>query len=198
MNYVNHLGNQILNIIGITGSPATGKKSIGKIVADSLKYRFLDLNKIALESGGVLSDGEEDFEVDTDKLRKQVLRKIKGRKVVLVGHLLPFILSQDEIEFVAVLRCSPKELEARYSKRAYSNKKIKDNISSEILDICFASALRSFGPSTIAEFDTTERQPNDIAKDIRLVWSGDAKRSFGKINWLSEIFTEDLIKKYLD
>jgi adenylate kinase len=197
MNYVNHLGNQSLNIIGITGSPATGKKSIGKIVADSLKYKFLDLNKIALESGGVLSDGE-DFEVDTDKLRKQVLRKIKGRKVVLVGHLLPFILSQDEIEFVAVLRCSPKELEARYSKRAYSNKKIKDNISSEILDICFASALRSFGPSTIAEFDTTERQPNDIAKDIRLVWSGDAKRSFGKINWLSEIFTEDLIKKYLD
>ena len=196
MNYVNHLGNQSLNIIGITGSPATGKKSIGKIVADSLKYKFLDLNKIALESGGVLSDGE-DFEVDTDKLRKQVLRKIKGRKVVLVGHLLPFILSQDEIEFVAVLRCSPKELEARYSKRAYSNKKIKDNISSEILDICFASALRSFGPSTIAEFDTTERQPNDIAKDIRLVWSGDAKRSFGKINWLSEIFTEDLIKKYL-
>jgi|TARA_B100000959_G_scaffold225894_1_gene240179 adenylate kinase len=197
MNYVNHLGNQPLNIIGITGSPATGKKSIGKIVADSLKYKFLDLNKIALESGGVLSDGE-DFEVDTDKLRKQVLRKIKGRKVVLVGHLLPFILSQDEIEFVAVLRCSPKELEARYFKRAYSNKKIKDNISSEILDICFASALRSFGPSTIAEFDTTERQPNDIAKDIRLVWSGDAKRSFGKINWLSEIFTEDLIKKYLD
>jgi len=197
MNYVNHLGNQLLNIIGITGSPATGKKSIGKIVADSLKYKFLDLNKIALESGGVLSDGE-DFEVDTDKLRKQVLRKIKGRKVVLVGHLLPFILSQDEIEFVAVLRCSPKELEARYFKRAYSNKKIKDNISSEILDICFASALRSFGPSTIAEFDTTERQPNDIAKDIRLVWSGDAKRSFGKINWLSEIFTEDLIKKYLD
>ncbi|MDP6641200.1 MAG: AAA family ATPase [Nitrososphaerales archaeon] len=191
------MGNQSLNIIGITGSPATGKKSIGKIVADSLKYKFLDLNKIALESGGVLSDGE-DFEVDTDKLRKQVLRKIKGRKVVLVGHLLPFILSQDEIEFVAVLRCSPKELEARYSKRAYSNKKIKDNISSEILDICFASALRSFGPSTIAEFDTTERQPNDIAKDIRLVWSGDAKRSFGKINWLSEIFTEDLIKKYLD
>ena len=197
MNYVNHLGNQPLNIIGITGSPATGKKSIGKIVADSLKYKFLDLNKIALESSGVLSDGE-DFEVDTDKLRKQVLLKIKGRKVVLVGHLLPFILSQDEIEFVAVLRCSPKELESRYSKRAYSNKKIKDNISSEILDICFASALRSFGPSTIAEFDTTERQPNDIAKDIRLVWSGDAKRSFGKINWLSEIFTEDLIKKYLD
>ena len=197
MNYVNHLGNQLLNIIGITGSPATGKKSIGKIVADSLKYKFLDLNKIALESSDVLSDGE-DFEVDTDKLRKQVLLKIKGRKVVLVGHLLPFILSQDEIEFVAVLRCSPKELEARYSKRAYSNKKIKDNISSEILDICFASALRSFGPSTIAEFDTTERQPNDIAKDIRLVWSGDAKRSFGKINWLSEIFTEDLIKKYLD
>ena len=55
MNYVNHLGNQPLNIIGITGSPATGKKSIGKIVADSLNYRFLDLNKIALESGGVLS-----------------------------------------------------------------------------------------------------------------------------------------------
>jgi adenylate kinase len=197
MNYVNHLGNQILNIIGITGSPATGKKSIGKIVADSLKYRFLDLNKIALESGGVLSDGEEDFEVDTDKLRKQVLRKIKGGKVVLVGHLLPFILSQGEIQFVAVLRCSPKELEARYSKRGYSEKKIKDNILSEILDICFADALCSFGSNAIAEFDTTERQPNDIAKDIKLVWSGNMKRSHGMINWISKIPPEDLIKNYL-
>ena len=198
MNYVNHLGNQPLNIIGITGSPATGKKSIGKIVADSLKYKFLDLNKIALESGGVLSDGEEDFEVDTDKLRKQVLRKIKGGKVVLVGHLLPFILSEGEIEFVAVLRCSPKELNARYSKRDYSEKKIKDNISSEILDICFTEALNSFGPAIIAEFDTTERQPNDVAEDIALVWRGHMKRSLGKINWISQMSKEDLIEKYLD
>ena len=195
---MNHLDNTPHTIIGITGSPATGKKSIGRIVADSLKYRFLDLNKIALESDSVLSRGKEDFEVDPDKLRRQVLRQIKDGKVVLVGHLLPFILTKSEVGLVAVLRCSPQELETRYSKRGYSAKKIKDNISSEILDICFTEALYSFGSDTIAEFDTSNRPPNDVAEEIFLVWNGKIKRSLGTINWLSKILTEDLIKKYLD
>lgn len=194
---MNHLATTH-SIIGITGTPATGKKSIGRIVADNLKYRFLDLNKIALDFGGALSEGEEDLEVNPDVLRKQVLPQIKGGRVVLVGHLLPFILSKGEIEFVVVLRCSPQELDKRYSKRGYSDKKIKDNISSEILDICLAEALNSFGPAVIAEFDTTERQPNDVAEDIALVWSGNMKRSLGKINWLSKIPKEDLIEKYSD
>ncbi|MEE9586198.1 MAG: AAA family ATPase [Nitrososphaerales archaeon] len=183
--------------IGITGTPGTGKKSVGHIVANMLGYRFLDLNKLAFESRAVQAGSEEDFEVDPKKLRGYVLQKIKGGRVVLVGHLLPHILSTGEVDFVAVLRCSPLELEKRYAERGYSEAKIRENISSEILDICFADALNRFNANTIAEFDTTGRQPSAVAEEVVMVHRGLKKRSVGMVNWLSDRSAKRFIKRYL-
>ena len=198
MNLLNRLVKTAPSIIGITGTPGTGKKSIGQIIAINLGYKFVDLNKIALESDAVLSNEKEDLEVNTKKLRRHVLRQIKGQNVVLVGHLLPDLLSKGEIKFVAVLRCSPFELEKRYSERHYSATKIKDNVSSEILDICFAEAVHSFGTKVISEFDTTGRQSIDVANEIIQVYNRHKKRSFGNINWLSSSSAKIFLKKYLD
>ncbi|MFQ6134356.1 MAG: adenylate kinase family protein [Nitrososphaerales archaeon] len=184
-------------IIGVTGTPGTGKKSVGRVVADMLGYRFLYLNSLAFESGAVLAGGEEDFEVDPDRLRRYVLQHIKDGRVVLVGHLLPHILSKGEVDFVAVLRCSPLELGKRYTGRGYSEAKIRGNISSEILDICFADALNKFGADVIAEFDTTGRQPSAVAEEVVMVHRGLKKRSLGKVNWLSDRSAKRLIEKYL-
>ena len=192
--------NQILketcSIVGITGTPGTGKKSVGRIVSDLLGCRFLDLNTLAFESKAVKNVNNEDYEVSPDKLRKYVLHQINDGDVVMIGHLLPYILSKGEVDFVAVLRCSPFELEKRYAKRGYSASKIRDNVGSEILDICFTDALNRFGAEVLAEFDTTGRSPQDVAEDVILVQKGLKKRFLGEINWFSDLSSRKLIKKY--
>ncbi|MCL4437055.1 MAG: adenylate kinase family protein [Thaumarchaeota archaeon] len=186
-----------LPIIGITGTPGTGKKSTGRIVAQLLGYRFLELNRVAFETGSILDSREEDFEVDPKQLRRNILKRIEGGGIVLSGHLLPYILKRGEADFVAVLRCSPEELEKRYVGRGYSEAKVKENIASEILDICLGDALKQFGTNRVAEFDTTGQHAEDVARDVVAVFKGLKPRSLGQVRWLSDQSAAHLIDRYL-
>src|SRR3990170_2216803 len=185
-------------VIGITGTPGTGKKSTGRIVADLLGYQFLELNRVAFETGSVLDRREDDFEVDPKRLRRNILKRIEGGGIVLSGHLLPYILKRGEVDFVAVLRCSPEDLEKRYVGRGYSDAKVRENVASEILDICLGDALKQFGTDAVAEFDTTGQRAEDVAKAIVAVFKGSKQRSIGQVRWLSDqSAAEHLIDRYL-
>ncbi|MCP8323961.1 MAG: hypothetical protein L6N96_07295 [Candidatus Methylarchaceae archaeon HK02M2] len=108
------------------------------------------------------------------------------------------MLSKQEIEFVAVLRCSPFELEKRFLSRNYSKKKIKDNIASEILSISAYEALKKFGRDKIAEFDTTGRDDKKVVEEIIKVIKGDIKKRVGDIDWL-QFFTEaEKLSRFFD
>jgi adenylate kinase len=185
-------------VLGLTGTPGTGKKSIGRIVAELLGYRFLEINRVAFETGSVLNSSKDDFEVDSQRLRRNLLRMMGGGDgVVLSGHLLPYILKRGEVDFVAVLRCSPEHLEKRYVGRGYSEAKIKENVASEILDICLVDTLKQFGAEVLAEFDTTGRQAADVAKEIISVFQGLKRRSLGQVQWLSDQSAKQMIDHYL-
>jgi len=185
------------HILGVTGTPGTGKKGVGAIVAEMLGYDFIDLNKAAFDSRAVLEGDEEGFTVDPDILRRYVRRVIKGRSMVVAGHLLPSILSKGEVEFVAVLRCDPTELERRYVARNYSLEKLKTNISAEMLDVCLTEAIARFGVEAVAEFDTTGRTPEDVADEIINVYRGLKPRSLGRVRWLEASSVMRLIDRYL-
>jgi adenylate kinase len=185
------------NIIGVTGTPGTGKKTIGKLLAKDFGYNFIDLNKLAIEGQAILTNKAEFTEIDTFKLKPLVLSKINQFDSIIAGHLLPYVMSANQVKLVVVLRCSPFELEKRYKNRKYSNIKIKENISSEILDICFAESLKTFGEEKIAEFDTTRKIPEELVKEIKEVYNGLKNRKVGTISWLSNNSAEQLIERYL-
>jgi adenylate kinase len=185
------------NVIGITGSPGTGKKSVGKILADKLNFHYLDLNKLAFEGGAILRGDPDDYEVEPARLQMIVKNEIKDGAIVICGHLVPHILAANEVDFIAILRCSPEELEKRYALRKYHWSKIKENISAELIDISFYDTIRSFGEEVSAEFNTTKRKAEDVATDVYLTYKGLKKKTLGEINWLSSPSTDDLVEKYL-
>jgi len=184
-------------VLGVTGTPGTGKKTVGVILARTLCYDFIDLNRVAFESSAVIDGDEEEFTVDPVVLRRYVKKLIRGRSVVVAGHLLPSILSKGEVEFVAVLRCSPFELEKRYAPRKYPWEKLKTNVSAEVLDVSLAEAVDRFGVEKVAEFDTTGRTPEDVAEEIVQVYRGLKPRSIGRVRWLEGPNVIDLIDRYL-
>ncbi|MEM1525058.1 MAG: adenylate kinase family protein [Nitrososphaerales archaeon] len=177
----------MLHRIGITGSPATGKKSVGRIVAKRLNYDFLDLNDLAINGNAIIGMDNRDFIIDPKKLRKLALEFIEGKNVIIVGHLLPSIFKRNEIDFVAVLRCSPWELMKRYAERGYSEKKAKENAGAEILDICLVEALRVFGRKKVYEFDTTGKTPEEVANELISSYKGGVKKKAIGIDWLTKV-----------
>ncbi|MCS7117075.1 MAG: adenylate kinase family protein [Nitrososphaerota archaeon] len=182
--------------IGITGSPGTGKKSVGRIIAERLNYDFLDLNDLAIRGNAVIGRDEREFIVDPKKLRRLALKAIDKKDVVIVGHLLPSVFKKDEIDFIVVLRCSPWELMNRYVSRGYSEKKAKENVGAEILDVCLVEALKVFGKRKVYEIDTTGKTPEEVAEKIISLYNGEVKKEPIGIDWLTKVVEAGDLHKF--
>ncbi len=164
--------------IGITGSPGTGKKSIGRELAQLTGLELLSINKIAIDSHAVRKRNGE-FEVDLQKLRLKI-----PMGTITIGHLLPLAVPDSMLDFVAILRCSPRILEKRYIKRGYSDQKILENLEAEFLDLISYSALKTYGKGKVAEFDTSKtKHPRTVARHILETIQGKRPKLFGYVNW---------------
>ncbi|MGI0090162.1 MAG: adenylate kinase family protein [Nitrososphaerales archaeon] len=173
------------NSIGITGSPATGKKTIGHELSNITGLEFLSLNDFAIVNRlGTQSQGDREFIVDIPRLRKQIMAITKGK--IVSGHLLPYVVPGSKLDFVAVLRCSPAVLCKRYMKRNYPPNKLRENLEAEMIGVIAGESLRVYGKQKLAEFDTTRtKNPQTIAKRILHAISEKGGRSFGYIDWLT-------------
>ena len=186
-----------MNRITITGTPGTGKKTISKILSSKLKFELIDINKIAIENKIILKEEEESLIVDIKKLKKTIKNKLKNN-IIIIGHLAPLILDNDDVDLVIILRCSPEELKRRYIKRGYKEKKIKDNISSEILDTYLIESLNTFDSEKLCEIDTSKKQSIECVNEIINTYNKDKEKQIGKIDWLGEIKTDKKLREYFN
>ena len=124
----------------MTGSPGTGKNSIGHELADLMGLEFFSINEFAIEAGlGKWRGGE--FLVDTKMLKG----KIDPMNRVVSGHLLPYVVPDSKLDFVAILRCSPKELRRRCELRGYARAKIAENLEAEMIGVVAVKSLQEYG-----------------------------------------------------
>ena len=129
-------------IIIVTGSVGTGKTTYAKKLAKKLKYKYINVNKIISEKK--LSSGYDKKRkckiVDTAKLNKVLIDMInKDKNLVIDSHLSHFLPSK-YVDECYVTKCDLKELEKRLKKRKYSKDKIRENLDTEIFDVCLIEA----------------------------------------------------------
>lgn len=141
-------------IVGITGTPGTGKKSIAPLVAGSLGVPCIGLNSFAEARGLVGKWGD----VDVPKLKRAVEASLEG-PAVLYGHLLPFAIGHRRLSMAVVLRCEPSVLKARLASRGYPSAKVMENVEAELIGTVSADAIRAFGGEKVVEVDTTQTDP---------------------------------------
>jgi adenylate kinase len=147
-------------VIGVTGTPGTGKKSIAPIVASKLRLKCVGLNDLSVSYGLVSGTNGE---VDTLELRRAVRKEVTGRAVVY-GHLVPYALDSNYVDKAVVLRCEPGVLKGRLLKRKYPPRKLVDNVEAELIGLVSSEAYESFGDSKTFEVDTTYSSPTAAAE----------------------------------
>lgn len=172
----------------VTGSPGVGKHTVAAVLAARLKLETVDLNNVACEAGLVESDGE----VDPEKL-SGVLDDI-AKDSLVVGHLAPYVLHQEQVSAAIVLRRSPYELETVYEKRSYPHGKRLDNLGSEILGVIAHDALERFGASAIHQIDSTSKSPEETATLAQRALNSDYAGD--DIDWLDLIGTRDHMQRF--
>ena len=172
------LGLDVRDIIGICGTPGTGKKTVAPLVA-SLAHLPPPL--------AVNSFAEGEGEVDPALLRRRLLKE-DPEGAVLFGHLLPSVLEKREASLVAVLRCEPSVLKARLLERGYPRDKVRENVEAELIGVLLDECLRRFGAAPVREYDTTSSSPSKvalaIAKDAAAAREGRPARPRRGARWI--------------
>lgn len=180
-------------IVGIAGTPGTGKKSVAPLVARSLGLRFLALNDLARILGAAKGSGPE-VVVDTKKLRAG-LEGLRGPAVVY-GHLLPYSVGAASVSRMAVLRCEPAVLRRRLEKRGYSFPKVVENVEAELIGLESSDAFDAFGRRKTFEVDTTGLTPAESAGHVVATVRGKV-RPPPRLDWMAAYATGAKLRSLL-
>lgn len=165
---------------GLTGTPGTGKTS----VASELPGHVVHLADLMEDST---------FRAGTDETRDTVIADLDALRAWFedqpedtlveshLAHRLP-------VDRVIVLRCHPDELARRLRSRegAIPTGKIEENVEAERLDIVLAEAVERHGADAVAEIDTTDRTPVEVAERVQAVRDGTLRAPPGELDFLEE------------
>lgn len=175
----------------LTGNPGVGKHTVSKILAETLGYKIVDINKEYVKVG--TSNQNDSIDVDVEKTKKLLEEKISDKSIV-VGHLAPFVVSKERISTVIVLRKNPYDLIEIYEKRNYSDKKKNDNLGSEILGIIVYDSIQNLGEDKTFQINTTSITVEETAKKIESIINRTSKGDV--IDWLADITQKNDLKKF--
>ena len=129
-----------MKLITITGTPATGKTTLALWLSKKLKIPRLDLHDHYKQISTKYDRSCKCYDVDMKKFEKLVKEKLKKSDLIVdshISHLLPKKL----VNLCIVVTCSNlKKLESRLEERKYSKKKIRENLDSEIFQVCLNEA----------------------------------------------------------
>jgi adenylate kinase len=151
----------IIMRIVITGSPGTGKTTIGHMLSELLGLELVDIKKLVEEKG--LCQGPE-CEVDVLELARELEFLEEKDDYIVEGHLACEM--ELPAEFVIVLRTNPEVLRSRLAERGYGEKKLGENLMAEMLDYCTQRAEKLY-PRKPMELDTSSRTPEECVALIQ-------------------------------
>ena len=166
-----------MGCIIITGTPGTGKSTLSERLSKDLMIPAYDIKEEA-QRRDLIDYVDEDKTLVIDEKSVQALYEAlsdENEIFILDGHLAHYInpISGDDNIIVIVTRCDISQLNERLKDRGYSEEKIRDNIDSEIFEVCKLEAEeRGFEP---IEFTTGSIDHSDydaLLRRIRLTLKG--------------------------
>jgi adenylate kinase len=165
--------------VALCGSPGTGKSTVAKL----LPYSVVDINKLVRDGLCLGMDLERGcLEADMDGIEDRLTELDADDIIILDGHFSHFFASE-----AIVLRLHPQELRKRLEARGYHEKKIRENLEAEALDVILSEAVELC--NKVDEIDTSEKTPEEVAELISRVIKGEIRFSPGQVDWL-EYFLE--------
>ena len=133
-----------MKIIIITGTPGTGKTVLAKKLANLLNFTYIDVNLIIKTNKLSLNYDKKrsTYIININKLNRILISLVKNtnKSLIIDSHLSHYLPSK-LVDLCIVTKCDLKVLIKRLRKRKYSLNKIRENIDSEIFDICLNEAI---------------------------------------------------------
>ncbi|MDG6939920.1 MAG: AAA family ATPase [Nitrososphaerota archaeon] len=168
--------------IGVTGSPATGKRTVAELLSRMLGVRAHSINRLAAEAALVTEGGE--VELRAGRVGRMLLSLTSGEdSYIIYGPFLWDLFPRSRLDLVVVLRCNPAVLHRRYVERGYGARKAADNVTAEAIGYVYAECLSKYGRK-VRQMDATGRSPEQVAEAVVAMAEGRADDE-ESVDWLS-------------
>lgn len=188
-------------VILITGTPCVGKTTTAKQLAQLLKAEYVNLTDFAKTNHLTLGEDKErqttiiDEEAMQQKLRENIDASTNSN-IIIDGHYAAAVTLPSQVTHVFVLRRNPKELKMFMQKCGFSEDKLNENLSAEILDSCLIEAMQT-QQDKVCELDVTGKTVEEDVSEILAVLDGSKKCYYGFVDWLGFLEHEGLTDQYL-
>ena len=188
-------------VILITGTPCVGKTTTAKQLAAKIGAQYINLTDYAKNYGLTLGEDTERKTtiINEEKMRAKLAQTIEtseNSNIIVDGHYAAAVTPTNLVGNVFVLRRNPKELKEFMSKCGFSESKLNENLSAEILDSCLIEAMQS-QEGKVCELDVTGKTVDENVAYILNVLNGNKKCVAGVVDWLGLLELEGILDEYL-
>jgi adenylate kinase len=189
-------------VILITGTPCVGKTTVAKLLASKLNALYINLTDLAISENLVLGKDKQrkTVIVDEGKMKRKIRKIIKQTEkndTIIDGHYAASVVPKELASHIFVLRRDPVELKKIMKKCGYSERKLTENLASEILDVCLVEALNVKGSARVCEIDVTGKSPENLLKEMLAILHDNSKCCVGIVDWLGKLEAQGLTDEYL-
>ena len=189
-------------VILVTGTPCVGKTSVACSLTSKIDALYVNLTELAVRENFTLGRDEKRGSIIIDEARMkrkldEIIKNCDKSAVVVDCHYAASVVSPKLVTRVFVLRRDPVELRKLMEQRGFSNKKLWENLASEILDVCLVEALSFHDEEKVCELNVTGKSVEEVVEEILGVIEGRKKCLVGVVDWLGKLEKENLLDEYL-
>ena len=166
----------------VTGTPGVGKTSLAMLLVENLNdelksdksFVYINLGKL-IKDKKLYDTWNDEYDVpefDEDKILEELEPLMIEGGYVIDFHSVYFF-PEDLVNLVVLLRCDNTILYDRLKSRGYNEKKIKENIECEIMEVTSDDVRDNFPESKIIELrnEYNESIVNNIEQIIQFIKS---------------------------
>lgn len=192
----------VKQVILISGTPCVGKTSVAHYLTPKLDALYVNLTDLATHENLILGKDEERNTTIVDEVKmkrriNQIVTKSDKQNIIIDGHYAVNVVPPKLVTRVFVLRRDPVELRKFMTNSGYSDRKLNENLASEILDVCLIDALNAVGATKVCELNITGKTVEETSEEILSLIDDPSKCVVGIVDWLGKLESEGLLDKYL-
>jgi len=192
---------QLARVIVVTGTPGTGKTRFSKTLAKELQAQYIPLTEYVTKNELYLAIDRYRASkiIDLSRTRKNIrglLSRSKGL-VIVDTHVPDGVVDRKAVKQVFVLRCHPRILKKRLKAKGWNQRKTRENLLAEVLDICFISSINYYGLRRVAQLNTSRTSQKSniaLAKRVLMNRASKGKRS---LDWIAQLDREGSLEDYI-
>jgi len=192
----------VKQVILLSGTPCVGKTSVAHHLTPKLDALYVNLTDLATHENLILGKDKERNTTIVDEVKmkrriNQIVTKTDKQNIIIDGHYAVNVVPPKLVTRVFVLRRDPVELRKFMTNSGYSDRKLNENLASEILDVCLIDALNAVGATKVCELNITGKTVEETSEEILSLIDDPSKCVVGIVDWLGKLESEGLLDKYL-